>query len=106
MLLMSLATVLAFDLQVLMWCPKSLLLVITASSAKVALAKVTPGVLQLDLSFCKPYQRTKNKINELIDIINEKDDILECQEDLLIKENKKIVKLKYAYALEVENAKT
>jgi hypothetical protein len=25
---------------------------------------------------------------------------------LLIKENKKIVKLKYAYALEVENAKT
>jgi hypothetical protein len=27
---------------------------------------------------------------------------LECQEDLLIKENKKIVKLKNAYALEVE----
>ena len=46
MLLMPLATLLAFDLQVLMWCPKSLPLVNTASSAKVALAKVTPGVLQ------------------------------------------------------------
>jgi hypothetical protein len=27
---------------------------------------------------------------------------LECQEDLLVKENKKFVKLKDAYALEVE----
>jgi hypothetical protein len=45
----------------------------------------------------------KKKINELIETINEKDDILECQEDLLVKENKKIVKLKNAYALEVEN---
>jgi hypothetical protein len=34
--------------------------------------------------------------------INEKDDLLECQEDLLVKENKKFVKLKNAYALEVE----
>jgi hypothetical protein len=38
----------------------------------------------------------------LIETINEKDDILESQEDLLIKENKKFVKLKNAYALEVE----
>jgi hypothetical protein len=44
----------------------------------------------------------KKKINELIESINEKDDLLECQEDLLVKENKKIVKLKNAYALEVE----
>jgi hypothetical protein len=44
----------------------------------------------------------KKKINELIETINEKDDILECQEDLLVKENKKFVKLKDAYALEVE----
>jgi chromosome segregation ATPase len=44
----------------------------------------------------------KKKINELIEIIDEKDDTLESQEDLLIKENKKIVKLKNAYALEVE----
>jgi hypothetical protein len=44
----------------------------------------------------------KNKINKLIESINEKDDLLECQEDLLVKENKKFVKLKSAYALEVE----
>ena len=41
-------------------------------------------------------------MNELIETINEKDDLLECQEDLLAKENKKFVKLKNAYALEVE----
>jgi hypothetical protein len=38
----------------------------------------------------------------LIETINKKDDLLECQEDLLVKENKKFVKLKNAYALEVE----
>ena len=48
----------------------------------------------------------KKKINELIESINEKDDLLECQEDLLVKENRKIVKLKNAYALEVENNET
>ena len=47
----------------------------------------------------------KKKINELIETINEKDDLLECQEDLLVKENKKFVKLKNAYALEVEKMK-
>jgi serine phosphatase RsbU (regulator of sigma subunit) len=44
----------------------------------------------------------KKKLNELIETINEKDDLLECQEDLLVKENKKFVKLKNVYALEVE----
>jgi 5'(3')-deoxyribonucleotidase len=44
----------------------------------------------------------RKKLNELIETINKKDDLLECQEDLLIKENKKFVKLKNAYALEVE----
>jgi chromosome segregation ATPase len=44
----------------------------------------------------------KKKLNELIETVNEKDDLLECQEDLLVKENKKIVNLKNAYALEVE----
>jgi mevalonate kinase len=44
----------------------------------------------------------KKKINELIESINEKDDLLKCQEDLLVKENKKFVKLKYAYPLEVK----
>jgi hypothetical protein len=47
----------------------------------------------------------KKKINELIETINKKDDILESQEDLLIKENKNFVKLKNVYALEVENVK-
>jgi hypothetical protein len=42
----------------------------------------------------------------LIETINEKDEILEYQEDLLVKENKNFVKLKDDYALEVENAKT
>jgi hypothetical protein len=32
----------------------------------------------------------KKKLNELIETINEKDDLLESQEDFLIKENKKI----------------
>jgi hypothetical protein len=44
----------------------------------------------------------KKKINEFIKTINEKDEILECQEELFVKENKKFVKLKDAYALEVE----
>jgi hypothetical protein len=44
----------------------------------------------------------KKQLNELIETINEKDDLLECQEDLLVKENKKFVKLKNVYALEVE----
>jgi hypothetical protein len=44
----------------------------------------------------------KKKLNELIETINEKDDLLECQEDLLVKENKKFVKLKNAYAQEIE----
>jgi hypothetical protein len=48
----------------------------------------------------------KGKNNESLKTINEKDEILECQEDLLVKKNKKIVKLKDAFALEVENAKT
>jgi chromosome segregation ATPase len=44
----------------------------------------------------------KKKLNELIEVINENDELLDSQEDFLIKENKKIVKLKNAYAQEVE----
>jgi hypothetical protein len=44
----------------------------------------------------------KEKLNELISAIHEKDDILDSQEDFLIKENKKHVKVKNAYALEIE----
>jgi chromosome segregation ATPase len=38
----------------------------------------------------------------LISAIHEKDELLDTQEDFLIKENKKHVKVKNAYALEVE----
>jgi hypothetical protein len=44
----------------------------------------------------------RKKLNKLIETINEKDGLLECQEHLLVKENKMFVKLKNAYALEVE----
>jgi seryl-tRNA synthetase len=44
----------------------------------------------------------KEKLNELISAIHEKDDLLDSQEDFLIKENKKNVKVKNAYSLEVE----
>jgi hypothetical protein len=33
----------------------------------------------------------KKKINELIETINEKDDLLESQKDFLVKENKKML---------------
>jgi hypothetical protein len=55
--------------------------------------------------FANLTKEQNKKINELIKTINEKDDILECQEDLLIKKNKKFVKLKDAYALEIEECK-
>jgi hypothetical protein len=44
----------------------------------------------------------KNKSNELIEAIHEKDELLDSHEGFLIKENKKHVKLKNAYAQEVE----
>jgi chromosome segregation ATPase len=44
----------------------------------------------------------KEKLNELISAIHEKDELLDSQDDLLVKENKKHVKVKNAYALEVE----
>jgi chromosome segregation ATPase len=44
----------------------------------------------------------KEKLNELISVIHDKDELLDSQEDFLIKENKKHVKVKNAYALEVE----
>jgi hypothetical protein len=44
----------------------------------------------------------KKKLNELIEAINEKDELLDSQEDFFIKENKKFVKLKNTYAQEVE----
>jgi hypothetical protein len=56
---------------------------------------------------CAPFfanlnMQQKEKLNELISAIHEKDELLDSQEDFLIKENKKHVKVKNAYALEVE----
>jgi hypothetical protein len=44
----------------------------------------------------------KEKLNELIGAIHEKDELLDSQEEFLIKENKRHVKVKNAYAQEVE----
>jgi NhaP-type Na+/H+ and K+/H+ antiporter len=44
----------------------------------------------------------KEKLNELISAIHEKDELLDIQEEFLIKENKKHVKVKNAYAQGVE----
>jgi hypothetical protein len=44
----------------------------------------------------------KEKLNKLIGAIYEKDELLDSQEEFLIKENKKHVKVKNAYAQEVE----
>jgi chromosome segregation ATPase len=44
----------------------------------------------------------KEKLNEVIGAIREKDKLLDSQEEFLIKENKKLVKLKNAYAQEIE----
>jgi hypothetical protein len=44
----------------------------------------------------------KEKLNELISAIHEKDELLDSQEDFLIKENKKHVKVKNVYAQEIE----
>jgi hypothetical protein len=46
--------------------------------------------------------KQEEKLNGLIEAIHEKDDLLESQEDFLIKENKKHVKVKNAYAQEIE----
>jgi hypothetical protein len=44
----------------------------------------------------------KEKMNELIGVIHEKDELLDNQEEFLIKENKKHVKVNYTYAEEIE----
>jgi hypothetical protein len=52
--------------------------------------------------FANLNMQQKEKLNELISAIHEKDELLDSQEDFLIKENKRHVKVKNAYALEVE----
>jgi hypothetical protein len=48
--------------------------------------------------FANLNMQQKEKLNELISAIHEKDELLDSQEDFLIKENKKHVKVKNAYA--------
>jgi hypothetical protein len=52
--------------------------------------------------FANLNMQQKEKLNELIGAIHEKYELLDSQEDFLIKENKKHVKVKNAYAQEVE----
>jgi hypothetical protein len=52
--------------------------------------------------FANLNMQQKEKLNELISAIHEKDELLDSQEDFLIKENKMHVKVKNAYAQEVE----
>jgi hypothetical protein len=52
--------------------------------------------------FANLNMQQKEKLNELIGAIHEKDELLDSQEEFLIKENKKHVKVKNAYAEEVE----
>jgi hypothetical protein len=55
--------------------------------------------------FANLNMQQKEKLNELISAIHDKDELLDTQEDFLIKENKKHVKVKNAYAQEIENVK-
>jgi hypothetical protein len=52
--------------------------------------------------FANLNMQQKEKLNELIGAIHEKDELLDDQEEFLIKENKTHVKVKNAYAQEVE----
>jgi hypothetical protein len=52
--------------------------------------------------FANLNMQQKEKLNELIDAIHEKDELLDGQDEFLIKENKKHVKVKNAHAQEVE----
>jgi hypothetical protein len=52
--------------------------------------------------FANLNMQQKEKLNELIGAIHEKDELLDSQEEFLIKENNKHVKVKNAYAQEVE----
>jgi hypothetical protein len=52
--------------------------------------------------FANLNMQQKEKLNELIGVIHEKDELLDSQEELLIQENKRHVKVKNAYAQEIE----
>ena len=68
----------------------------TTSSDEGSSSKDEDDLLTL---FADLNMKQKEKLNELIEVIHEKDELLDSQDDFLIKENKKHVKLKNAYAL-------
>jgi ubiquinone biosynthesis protein UbiJ len=71
----------------------------TTSSDKGSSSEDEDDLLTL---FANLNMQQKEKLNELIGAIHEKDELLDSQEEFLIKENKKHVKVKNAYAQEVE----
>jgi hypothetical protein len=71
----------------------------TASSDEGSSSEDEDDLLTL---FANLNMQQKEKLNELIGSIHEKDELLDSQEEFLIKENKTHVKLKNAYAREVE----
>jgi hypothetical protein len=73
------------------------------ASTKYATSSDEDNLLAL---FANLNMQQKEKLNELIGAIHEKDELLDSQEDFLIKENKKHVKVKNAYAREVEKYET
>jgi hypothetical protein len=71
----------------------------TTSSDEGSSSEDEDGLLTL---FANLNMQQKEKLNELIGSIHEKDELLDSQEEFLVKENKKHVKLKNSYAQEVE----
>jgi hypothetical protein len=71
----------------------------TTSSDEGSSSKDEENLLTL---FVNLSMQQKEKLNELICAIHEKDELLDSQEEFLIKENKKHVKVKNTYAQEVE----
>jgi hypothetical protein len=71
----------------------------TTSSEKDSSSEDKENLLTL---FANLNMQQKEKLNELIGAIHEKDELLDSQEEFLIKENKRHVKVKNAYAQEVE----
>jgi ubiquinone biosynthesis protein UbiJ len=71
----------------------------TTSSDEGSSSKDEDNLLTL---FANLNIQQKEKLNELIGAIHEKDELLDNQEEFLIKKNKKHVKVKNAYAQEVE----
>jgi hypothetical protein len=74
----------------------------TTSSEECSSSEDEDNLLTL---FANLNMQQKEKLNDLIGAICEKDELLDSQEEFLIKENKKHVKVKNAYAQKVENVK-